>query len=156
MATLVPMDEEDYQHYLEHAAKDYALEKVRSGAWTEDEALKRSEEAFQSLLPDGMATADTLLFRIEDAEKAEKVGYLWLHERNSPTGRAFFIYDFLIFEPSQGKGYGKQAMAALDEKAKELGIAQISLHVFGHNTRAIRLYEKSGYKVTDLSMSKAL
>jgi len=156
MVVLVPMNQEDYHHYLQQTVGEYAKEKVRAGAWKESEALKLSEETFARLLPKGLETLEMFLYRIEDVERREKIGYYWLYEMESPVGKALFIYDFLIFEPYQGQGFGKQAMAALDEKARELGATQISLHVFGHNIRAFRLYEKSGYVITDYQMSKRL
>lgn len=156
MVALAAMIEDDYKHYLEHSIGEYAKEKVRAGTWAEEDALQLSEETFRKLLPEGLLTLEMRFYRIVDEKRAEKVGYYWLHETDSPAGRTFFIYDFLIFEPYQGQGYGKQAMAALDELARGLGISKISLHVFGHNTRALRLYEKSGYAVTDYVMSKLL
>ena len=156
MVRLEPMTEEEFDGYLRYSNEEYAKEKVRAGTWKEEEALRLSEESFQSLLPDGLATPKALLYRIVDGESGEKVGHYWLHEMDSPAGKTLYIYDFLIETPFQGQGYGKAAMAALDVKAKELGAAQLSLHVFGHNTRAFRLYEKSGFHVTDYMMSKPL
>lgn len=73
-------------------------------------------------------------------------------ERNG--SRFAFIMDILIFEKYQGRGYGKETMAALDDEVRKLGLKQISLHVFGHNERAFRLYQKMGYEVTDIQMTK--
>ena len=66
------------------------------------------------------------------------------------------IYDFLIYEEHRRKGYGKQTLVALEEKVKELGIETIALHVFGHNQAAIDLYQKTGYKMTNIQMQKKL
>jgi RimJ/RimL family protein N-acetyltransferase len=46
------------------------------------------------------------------------------------------------------KGYGTEAMHLLARYAfEELGLHRLSLNVFSYNTRAIRAYEKVGYKI---------
>ncbi|CAG0990353.1 partial diamine N-acetyltransferase, partial [Anaerolineae bacterium] len=67
-----------------------------------------------------------------------------------------FIYDFIIDEPHRGQGYGRQALAALDQQAVALGVETISLHAFAHNQTAIALYQKLGYAITDVHMSKKI
>ncbi|MNI89430.1 putative N-acetyltransferase YycN [compost metagenome] len=90
----------------------------------------------------------------EESETA--VGYIWFNVTEGRRGREAFIYDIYIFEPYQGRGYGKQAMQALDEKARSMDVCKIGLHVFGQNQRAYQLYSKMGYGVTDITMSKDL
>lgn len=84
------------------------------------------------------------------------MGYIWFNVSEGRGGREAFIYDFYVFEPFQSKGYGKQAMIALDEEAREMNVTKIGLHVFGQNNRAFELYKKMGYIVTDITMSKDL
>jgi len=45
-----------------------------------------------------------------------------------------------------GKGYGTKAVKLLIKKAKQLGITKIYLEVRPDNLRAIRAYEKCGFK----------
>lgn len=45
-----------------------------------------------------------------------------------------------------GKGAGKAAMDFLENRARELGAKRMELGVFAFNERAIRFYEKLGYK----------
>jgi ribosomal protein S18 acetylase RimI-like enzyme len=47
-------------------------------------------------------------------------------------------------------------MTWLEEKANEMGLAEIGLHVLGNNLVARGLYEKMGYTVTNLDMTKKL
>jgi ribosomal protein S18 acetylase RimI-like enzyme len=61
-----------------------------------------------------------------------------------------------VEENQRGKGYGKQAMLMIEEKARELGLNSIGLHVFGSNKVARSLYEAVGYEVTSVNMSKKL
>jgi ribosomal protein S18 acetylase RimI-like enzyme len=67
-----------------------------------------------------------------------------------------FIFDFIIDEAFRGKGYGKQALAALDEKLISMNVDSVGLHVFGHNIVAQELYKKSGYEITNINMRKVL
>ncbi|MFZ5352158.1 MAG: GNAT family N-acetyltransferase [Bacillota bacterium] len=47
-----------------------------------------------------------------------------------------------------GKGYGTEAMKLLvDFMFKEININKISLHVFSFNQRAVKSYEKCGFKI---------
>lgn len=67
-----------------------------------------------------------------------------------------FIYDIHIFEKYQNRGYGTLAMTMLEEQAQQLGAKKLSLHVFGYNQRALHVYQKVGYHITDYNLSKEL
>lgn len=81
---------------------------------------------------------------------------IWLAVRIEALRPLGFIYDFMIYQEFRRRGYGEQAFIQLEEKAKELGLDKIALHVFGHNKAAIALYQKVGYEITDLHMEKKL
>lgn len=156
MIKLVRMDESTFQFFLSQSTRDYAAEKVKSGNWDPDNALKQSQEAFTRYLPGGLHTEGAHLFSLVETEGETHIGYIWFNVTEGRGGQEAFIYDIYIYEPFQGKGYGKQAMQALDEEARSMGIIRIGLHVFGQNTRAFGLYKKMGYVVTDITMSKEL
>lgn len=67
-----------------------------------------------------------------------------------------YIWDIIIEEEYRGKGYGKETMAKVDEFVKEHGGEQISLNVFGYNSVARALYQKSGYTDAAITMVKFL
>ncbi len=81
--------------------------------------------------------------------------WLWLHADPDHPQQGAFIYDFGLHPPFRGKGYAKEALARLEDKAKDLGVRKISLHVFAHNETARKLYEKTGFLETDVIMSKS-
>ena len=155
MVRLVPLSQADYEAWIAQTIEEYAQEKVRAGNWSSEEALQRARDEFQQLLPNGVATPNTYLRSIEDAASGAKVGQLWLAVRDPKAGRAF-IYDFRIDEAYRRQGYGFQALRALDEFARELGMREIGLHVFGHNYAARALYDKAGYEVTNVNMARKL
>ena len=151
---LIPMNEEHFVRFLDSSIKDYAEEHVKAGNWTEEEALTKSQEEFSTLLPNGLATKNHLLFSIQN--NGQTIGVLWLHIRNKSTEKHAFIYNIELDEQERGKGYGKATMKALDDFAQRERIKKISLHVFAHNPHAISLYEKSGYAMVDCIMAKCL
>lgn len=156
MITLEPMNDGDFNEYIEWSVKNYADEKVKAGSWPEEGSFEHARNEFNRLLPDGKETDGNYLLRIMDGS-GKKVGILWLGiiPQNREMAGAF-IWDIMVYPEYRGKGYGKEAMKALEERARSLGAGRISLHVFGHNSVAVDLYRKSGYTVTDLIMSKEI
>ncbi|NBI27503.1 GNAT family N-acetyltransferase [Chengkuizengella sp. YPA3-1-1] len=144
----------DYEKFISHSINHFANEKVRAGTWLKEEAMNKSKEAFERLLPQGLNTNLHYLLSIVDEEQT--IGWLWYFYDDKNLQKEAFIYDFFIYEEYQGKGFGKSSLLALDMLAKDKGIKKISLHVFAHNKRAIQLYEKMDFEATDISMSKIL
>ena len=151
---LKPMNEETFNQYYNYSLKEYANEHVKAGNWKEDDAEQKAREQFEQLLPDGLATKEHVLFSVLHDEKP--IGILWLHIQSNKEEKQAFIYDIELYDSERGKGLGSATMAALDEYAKSESIKQIRLHVFAHNQRAIALYEKMGYEMTDHQMLKRL
>ena len=138
--------------YLERGIREYAEDHVRNGNWSAEEALERSKKEFEQLLPEGVNSQDQFLFSIVDETDDNKTGLLWVQVKDQKA----FIYDFIIDESSRGKGYGKQALVALDEKLKSIEVQSVGLHVFGDNITAQELYKKMGYQITGIHMKKIL
>ena len=155
MITLLPISQPDYEIFIRDSIRDYAADKVQSGNWRTEEALERSRNEHEKLLPDGRTTKEHFIYTIFDEETRQNLGLLWMHITMEAPHREAFIFNFVIDEPFRGKGFGKQALIALDEIMQGMGVESIALHVFGFNTNAIGLYKKSGYEVTDLNMRKA-
>ncbi|WP_231575244.1 MULTISPECIES: GNAT family N-acetyltransferase [unclassified Paenibacillus] len=156
MIKLVQMDESTFQFFLRQSTRDYAEDKIKAGAWDAETAMKLSQEEMTRFLPKGLYTEGAYLYSIVEAESEAEAGYIWFNVNENRGVREAFIYDFYIFEPFQSKGYGKQALAALDEEARKMNVTRIGLHVFGQNDRAFELYKKMGFLVTDITMSKML
>ncbi len=156
MVRLVPMTEKEFQAYRRRSVKEYAQEHIRAGNWHPSEALQKAEKEFLQLLPDGVASKNHYLFSLEDDHVGVQVGMIWFAVRDEASHPSAFVYDFLIYEEFRRRGYGRQTLTALEEKAKELGLDTISLHVFGHNQAAIALYQQAGYEATSLYMAKKL
>ncbi|MBG8577395.1 putative N-acetyltransferase YycN [Bacillus subtilis] len=152
---LTPMQTEEFRSYLTYTTKHYAEEKVKAGTWLPEDAQLLSKQAFTDLLPRGLETPHHHLWSLKLNEK-DIVGWLWIHAEPEHPQQEAFIYDFGLYEPYRGKGYAKQALAALDQTARSMGIRKLSLHVFAHNQTARKLYEQTGFQETDVVMSKKI
>jgi RimJ/RimL family protein N-acetyltransferase len=152
--SLVELDDAPFREYRDHLVRDYAADKVRAGAWSESEAQIRAAKDVDGLLPEGPATQGHFLYSVrEDAADAE-VGTVWFALRDSGVGRYVWIYDIIINESFRRRGYASRTLELVEARAKELGAKSVELHVFGHNQGAQALYEKVGYSVTSITMTK--
>jgi ribosomal protein S18 acetylase RimI-like enzyme len=154
MSKLIPMTQPEYDMYIERLIPEYAADNVRAGYWSEDEALEKSRKQTESLLSDGLHTKNHFLYTLYDGDKA--VGMIWLRAELDRHVKSGFIFDVEIKEEFRGKGYGKQAMLLIEEKAREMGIKRMGLHVFAYNKVAKSLYESIGYEVSSMNMLKDL
>jgi ribosomal protein S18 acetylase RimI-like enzyme len=152
---LLQMSQYQFQGYLERAVLRYAKENIKAGYRTNEDAERRSREDHLRLLPQGQDTPFNHLFVIKEKASGEEVGALWLkvEDYGRPAG---FIYDVFLEEEYRGKGLGKATMTALEAFARKIGLRALYLHVFSHNTVAIRLYGEVGFKVKSMNMEKLL
>jgi ribosomal protein S18 acetylase RimI-like enzyme len=155
MITLEPLSQTELDAYLENAIREYADALVRAGNLQAEGALERSREEFAKLLPQGVETPKQYLYSIR-VESGESIGILWFADRRETMEQGAFIYDFVIQPERRGRGYGAQAMRALEDKVRAIGLSRISLHVFGENHIARGLYTKMGYVETNVLMAKEL
>lgn len=149
MLELSKMSQSDFAEYYIEAVKKIAIEYTTSGYIKAENADNYAKSVIDQYLPKGMETEGHYLFNIVNA--GEIVGILWYGKTSEAEA---FIYDLNIKEAYQGKGYGKKTMLLLEKHAKGIGVNKITLHVFGHNKRAINLYEKLGYTAFSLHMAK--
>ena len=156
MVCLIPMTEDAFKAYMKRGTINYAEENVKAGYWPPAEALGKSHQAYEKLLPEGMATEGHYFYNIEEMKRGQKVGILWLAVRCGTARPSGFVYDLSIDKRFRRRGYATQAMRVLEGKARELGLESIALHVFTHNPAAIGLYESLGYDIKSINMVKEL
>ncbi len=150
---LIPINEVEFETWRQASFENYRDEIVKNGS-TLAEALKKAEDDFGKLLPEGLKSKDQHIFSIKVDGKW--VGTLWLGVRGASDNRKGYIYDIVLKEETRGKGIGKKAMTLLEDEVRGLGLRHIGLHVFGHNKIARNLYESLGYEITNLNMEKTL
>jgi ribosomal protein S18 acetylase RimI-like enzyme len=148
------MTQPEFEAFLERTIPEYAEEKVRAGYWDESDALERSHKEFADLLPQGLQSKDHYLYTLYDGDEA--VALIWLKANPDRPTKDGFIFELYVDEKQRGKGYGRGAMLLIEEKARELGLKSIGLHVFGFNQVARNLYESLGYETSSVNMTKTL
>ncbi len=62
---------------------------------------------------------------------------------------SLYIAGLAVLPAYRGLGYGSQMLAAARQRARELGVGELSLLCFAENTGAVRLYEREGFAVVD-------
>jgi len=70
------------------------------------------------------------------------VGYISIIKREN----VLFLSKIYILSSARGKGIGKFAMNFIEQKARELKLASITLTVNKNNVNSIKAYEKMGFK----------
>lgn len=131
--------------------------KLRDWAWVDIPVLSRirEDEALQAQLMSKPKPGDL---------------YEWLARRTSDPKGAFFIIDdggecagfvqltqvergqsayvgICVAPGRQGRGLGARALALIEAHAREaFGVSVVKLKVLRRNTRAIALYERSGFR----------
>ena len=64
------------------------------------------------------------------------------------------ITELIVSKNCRGKGYGKLLLNFMEEYLINNGCKDILIEVFGYNENAIKFYEKNGYHIRVLDMSK--
>ena len=152
----VAFTEADFHAWLVQAIPAFALTNVQDGRWSLAESIDRSKEAHVALLPQGLATAGQFFVHLHDDATGERVGALWWSEGDKGGQREAYVYNLEIDEAARRRGFARAAFAELERVAREHGMQQVGLHVFGHNTGARRLYDSLGFEPTSITLRKVL
>jgi len=150
------MTRTEFDEWRDSVVRAFADEQAAAGTWSAEDATELAAKDNNALLPGGFTTPGMVFLGAYRCD-GRRVGVLWLglsHPRGKPD--CGFIYDIEIDEPHRGSGYGRALLAAAEDAVRSRGIGALELNVFGENTRAIRLYEASGYHVVTQQMRKSL
>jgi len=148
------MANEAYPAFFENAVESYAAQNVAGGRWRSEDAADLARTETTRLLPQGLETPDNYVFDVVGAGDARAVGYVWFAAAPRGSIKIAFVVQVTIYREFQGLGHGKAALALVEKRAKELGLAGMALHVFAYNKAARGLYESAGYEVSSLNMIK--
>lgn len=87
-----------------------------------------------------------MMFSIYENSTARHIGNCGIHHFD-PTNSHAELGILIGEEKSHSKGLGTETVTVLRDYAfRELKLNRLSLEVFSHNSRAIRCYEKAGFK----------
>lgn len=156
MTRLRPMRPNVFPAFVDAAVKSYAQDNVNAERWTETEAFELARGEIALLLFRGLDTPEHRLFEIEDDADGTLVGFLWLSSIPRGNARVVFVYQLVVFEPYRGRGHAKAALRQAAALAAADGHERMELHVFSHNTAALRVYASVGFETTSLSLTLPL
>ncbi len=123
-------DTEYWRLQAAHPAHSFSVKAVK--AWLDKEAEKDPPESY--------------LFAVHRLEDDRLIGDVGFDAVYLPHGEAF-VGIALGERDCWGKGYGTDAMRTILRFGfSELNLRRVSLNVFEYNPRAIRSYEKIGFK----------
>ena len=156
MINLHKMTEAEFSEYKPFLIEEYAQNIANNYRIPLEEARASSSKQIDDALKDGLATPNQFLYEIGLGEGTteERIGYLWIEV--DEIKRRCYLGDIYLHEAFRGKGWGKKILELLEVLMIERNIQRISLHVFGKNTVARKLYEKQGYEITGSGMQKWL
>ncbi|XXX78955.1 GNAT family N-acetyltransferase [Sorangium sp. So ce134] len=152
--SLRPLDAAELDAFVDLVARSYADERASAVEAQTEDALRNARSQVETFLSQGLATPDHHLFAV--LEGSAVVGHLWIGLTTVDGFRSAFIYDIQLREGARGRGLGRRVMALAEETARGLDARDVELHVFAQNTRARRLYESLGYRITSVGMRKRL
>jgi ribosomal protein S18 acetylase RimI-like enzyme len=153
-ATLRPMRPHEFPAFLDASKRFYARDIEEHGGQTAEFARRKSDEDHAAILPEGLATPGHAIFVVE--ADGERIGILWVAERDQGGRRGLYIYDIEIDEAHRGRGYGRATMLLAEDEAQRRGLNRVELNVFGGNEVARNLYRSLGYVETSVQMAKDL
>jgi ribosomal protein S18 acetylase RimI-like enzyme len=154
MVTLRPMTSSEFEAYIPGLRESYARERAKNLSDSLDSQLAEADKQISGLLPQGVQTPNHFLWQVMAEEEGTliSVGVLWVFL--DTAAQKAFIYDIQIDQPYQGKGYGGDTLACLENELRPYAVRQIGLSVFGDNERAFRLYQKAGYYIVATHMQR--
>jgi GNAT superfamily N-acetyltransferase len=135
--SLRPMRPDEFPDFLEASKRSYAEGIATHGDRTAEFARQKWEEDHAAVLPNGLDTPGHAIFVVE--ADGERVGVLWLAEREVGGRRVYYIYYVEIESAHRGKGHGRAAMLLAEDEARRRG-----------------LYRSLGYVETSAQMAKDL
>jgi|SRR5579862_3084877 len=152
--SLRPLTDAEFESWFPRMRDGYAADMVKDAGLAPEKATAMAASQMDGLFPGQAPSPEQLVYVLE--EDGERVGDLWVCDRDDAVQHALFIYFIGIDEEHRGKGYGKAAMELVESEARRLGIDRIALNVFGRNEVARNLYRSVGYEENAVSMSKRL
>lgn len=150
MIALRPLREDEYEAWDAAHRVEYRRGLVEHAGMPREQAEAKVVRDVAHILPEGLATANTWIWAIEDDGRVVGAVYVGLRDGGA------WLYDITIAESERGKGYGRAAMTALEDEVRELGHDTIRLNVWGGNDVARRLYRSLGWDEESVHMRKKL
>src|SRR5262249_11964254 len=106
--TIRPLRDDEFEAWLQAARAGYEKSMHVHGGIGAEAAARRAAADVGALFPDGKPSDEQLVYALE--ADGERVGDLWLAEREAEDARMLFVYAVEIDDRYRGRGYGRAAM----------------------------------------------
>lgn len=85
---------------------------------------------------------------IEDKDEEDKL--------TNDCAKCGFVSELIVKNQSRGNGIGKILLNKIEEYFKSVNCKRVNIEVFGPNKKGLNFYEKNGYVIRDIFVSKKL
>ncbi|WP_336052199.1 GNAT family N-acetyltransferase [Streptomyces sp. CA2R101] len=154
--TLRKMTSSEYDVATEHREAETARELAKF--MPQELARERVRQGTIQFLRDGLDTDGHHLVVAENGS-GEVVGNAWIGpdpRQAAGTKSSAWLYDINVFAPFRRHGYGSAILAAAEELVAREGKTSLNLNVAGDNEAAIAMYQRNGYGVSSMYLSKSV
>ena len=102
-------------------------------------------EVRSALIPGLQGHPTTIVYLAFEGEVAVGVAVCFLGFSTFNARPLINIHDLGVLPSHRGRGVGSRLMAAVEQKARDLGCCKLTLEVLEHNLRARQVYAKLGF-----------
>lgn len=152
--SLQPMTHAQVADFMEVIRPPYVAERAAADHISTEAAEHDVRDQHARLLPDGHLTVGHRFLCVASASGDQPVGGVWF--RIDAERRQAFVYYITVFPPYRRRGFASDALALVEEMAREAGCTTLGLNVFSSNDGAIALYRKVGFSAVSSYFNKVL
>ena len=141
-----PLRQDEFGGWFAAQTQGYIGELV-AGGLSFEEAGAKAYAAHAEVLPQGLATPDTVISVLE--ADGDRVGTVWvrLGFDRTPDGAALaWVFDVVVDEAMRGRGHGRALMLLAEHECLARDAHHLGLNVFADNPTARGLYGSLGYR----------
>ncbi|MDB6032697.1 MAG: putative acetyltransferase [Verrucomicrobiales bacterium] len=128
----------EHQEAVLHLVDEYSKEPMGDGK-------PLSETARKDLIPGLRGHPTTMVFVAFHDDKPAGLALCFRGFSTFAARTLLNIHDFFVMPRYQGTGVGRRLLAAVEERARELGYCKLTLEVVEKNHRARRVYAAAGF-----------
>lgn len=132
---------------------DFYFKNVKSCSFTEEFVYAQAVDKINELvsyIQQGKAFAFGYL--VED----KLIGYIWGYLYKFREEQRIYINEIHVLEKWRSHGIGKFLLDEIEKEAKMHKIKALYIHAEADNEKAIKLYQKAGYKEERIQLRKGL
>ena len=85
---------------------------------------------------------------VEDKDEEDKL--------TNDCAKCGLVSELIVKNQSRGNGIGKILLNKIEEYFKSINCKRVNIEVFGPNKKGLNFYEKNGYTIRDIFVSKKL